>query len=565
MKGDRLAALFYIFVSMKRFLLFLLLLAAFPAAAQVATATLGGRIFDGDGPIDGVTVVAIHQTTNTQYYATTNAHGWWQMLDVLPGGPYTLRIHYFGYDPLTVRGLFTYIGQNIVVDTDLEAGQSYVHTDEAATSLRAGAALVGGTASVSPVSFTLVEQEIVTPVPFDVRQEAPLAGASKLRTTPYGSTAFHGSAYGYYGGASMAGVSLSTPVAGEDYLLFAGLQYDGLQGITGAARFDARLNADHRLDVSGGRLSQVLGAAGCCGAMMGSYASAGLTSSFFGGSGSNRAQALWAGSAVSRELLVSDDFTYSSGPQRLLFGVQVGREQFMAGDSAATHFDFYVQDVVRLGRRMTLQGGIRFVSPFAFSPRVSLYYDVTGTGAVVLRAGTAVYGVAGEGSVWKNLAAVDTRLPGKFYLTLEGTYGQSWRKLFYISMRNILDSRYTLTARLERPLAEGTWAVASYTRADGDYPDRVLAGLSSRITYGRLASTAAVLYTGNHFNGPDPYSSMHPAPEVSRWENAIEARLSQDFTFEAAGRDHTLQVTAYMRRGAYSTPVYYLFGLRYLL
>ena len=55
--------------------------------AQTAAAGLGGRIVDENGPIEGVTVVAIHAQTNAQFYATTDAGGWWQLLDVLPGGP----------------------------------------------------------------------------------------------------------------------------------------------------------------------------------------------------------------------------------------------------------------------------------------------------------------------------------------------------------------------------------------------------------------------------------------------------------------------------------------------
>ena len=80
---------------MKRLFLLIALLLACSASAQVTTASIGGRIVDEGGPIEGVTVVAIHQPSNTQYYATTDARGWYQLLDVLPGGPYTIRIHYF--------------------------------------------------------------------------------------------------------------------------------------------------------------------------------------------------------------------------------------------------------------------------------------------------------------------------------------------------------------------------------------------------------------------------------------------------------------------------------------
>lgn len=521
---------------MKKILLLIALLLAIPAAAQVTTATIAGRITDENGPIEGVTVVAIHQPTNAQYYATTGRNGWYQLLDVLPGGPYTLRIHYFGYQPQTVRNLFTYAGETMVVDADLEEGITHVHRDEAATSLRLGEALGGGTVAVSPLGFNLVGQEIDTPVPFDVRQEATLSGVSRIRMTPTGTNRLHGSAFGYYGSFAAAGLTLSAPVGGEDYLLFGGLQYDGLTGFNGAGRFDARLNSTNRLDLTGGRLDGT-----------DAWGTAGLTTQLGDGSASNRAQAGWYGSPSSREMVVSDDFTVAAGAQRLLAGVRAAHRNMMAQDSTATQFDFYLQDAIRLGRRVTFQAGLRFSFPFAFSPRVSLRYDLLGDGAWILRAGTAVYGVHGEGTVWKNLAAVDTRLPGQFYLTLEGIYGQSWKRPFYISTRNVLDSRYAITARLERPLADRFWALASYTRSDGSIHDRVLGGFSYKAEYlSHLATTMTVLYEGCNWQ-----------------EHAVEARLSQDLGLILGGRDHTLQLTGYLHYATSGT--WFLAGLRYLL
>ena len=545
------SSFFIIFVSMKRFFFLLLLWLAVPAMAQVTTATIGGRIVDDNGPIEGVTVVAIHQPTNAQYYATTGRGGWYQLLDVLPGGPYTIRIHYFSYDPLTVRNLYTYAGERIVVDADLEAKTTEVRRDEAATSLRLGEALGGGAVAVSPLGFNLVGQEIDTPVPFDVRQEAPLSGVSQLRMTPTGTNRLHGSAYGYYGsGASVMpgptsvmpeltghlGLTLSAPLGSEDYLLFGGLQYDGLTGFNGAGRFDARLGSDNRLDFSGGRLNGT-----------DAWASAGFTTQLGGGAASNRAQAGWYDSPADRQLVFSDDFTLSAGPQQLLVGIRAAHLNVPAQSLAATQFDVYVQDAIRMGRRLTLLTGLRFSFPFAFSPRVSLRYDLLGTGALSLRAGTAVYGVHGEGSVWKNLAAVDMRLPAQFYLTLEGIYGQSWKKAFYISSRNVLDSHYALTARLERPLADRFWALASYTRSDGSIQDLVVGGFSYKAEYlSHLATTVTVLYEGCNWQ-----------------EHAVEARLSQDLGLSLGGRDHTLQLTGYLHYTTSGT--WFLAGLRYLL
>ena len=556
-EGDLRAALFFIFVlMMKRLLLMLALLSVLPAAGQTGTATFGGRITGENGPIEGVTVVAIHQQTNAQYYATTDRGGWYQLLDVLPGGPYTVRIHYFGYDPLTVRGVFAYAGQNTVVDADLEARTTRVHTDEAATSLRLGPELGGGTVPVSPLGFDLVNQRILTPVSFDVRQESPLVGESEQWVLPTGSNRFHGSAYGFYGTSGLTGgLNVATPLWNQDYEFFGGAQYD-VYGFSAAARFDGRLDASNRFGVTGGHLSYAAGNQ--------SWAGGDWFTTLSDGAASNRVQARWSSDPCVRQLLAADDFTLAAGRHRLLAGIQFAHRNFVLADSTASQGDIYVQDALRLGQRMTLVAGVRFALPFAFSPRLSLYYDVTGKGSVVLRAGTAVYGRHGEGTIWKNLTAVDIRLPAKFYLTLEGIYGQSWRRAFYISSRNILDSHYALTARLERPLADRFWALVSYTRSDGSVQDRIMGGFSYKAEYLRHYGTQlSVLYDGG--NVIDDLS-----PASISWSHGFEARLSQDFSFQAAGRDHTLQLTGYVRRATAVVSgstgrLEFLAGLRYIL
>lgn len=575
---------------MKRIFLLMFLLLALPAAAQVTTASIGGRVVNENGPVEGVTVVAIHQPTNGQYYATTDRNGWYQLLDVQPGGPYTVRIFYIDNKPLTVRNLYTYSGQNVVVDADLDAGATQVRVDEAATSLRLGRDLGGGTVPISPLGFDLVSQRIYSPVVFDVRQEAPLAGAAQQWTVPTGTNTFHGSAYGFYGMTilpevyssyappeglpdalrqmGLGGLTLALPLGSEDYQLFGGVQY-GTGGLSAAGRFDGRINSENRLEISGGRLAGDWDR----GAGADAWAAAAFTS-LLGERSSNRAQAGWYSSPTERQLLVADDYTLAAGSQRLLAGFQFAHENNLALDSAATRFDFYLQDVVRLGRRMTILGGVRFSFPFAFSPRLSLNYDLLGNGFLVLRAGTAVYGRHGEGTIWKNLAAIDTRLPLDIRLTLEGIYGQSWQKAFHISKRNVLDSHYALTARLERPFANHFWALTSYTYSDSPVRGRLMAGFSYKAEYlSRFATTLAVLYNGSSLIDDN-------SPASISWSNGLEARLTQDVKFQIAGRDHTIQLTGYLRRSASAIPgitddlfapaaipagTSFLFGLRYLL
>ena len=533
------------------------LLIAWPAGAQMMTTTLGGRIFDGNGPIEGVTVVAINQTTNAQYYATTGRGGWYHIQNIVPGGPFTVRIHYFGYAPLTVRDQYWYAGQNIVVDADLEAGETFVRLDEAGTSMVVGEVMGepanGGEVPFSPLTYSLMGQHVYIDVPFDVRQEASLDGVYKLSLTQSGSSTFHASALGLYDvksydkadrtGAFTGNVSVSTPLGSEDYQVFAGLQYGTRSGFEGLGRFDARFNESNRFDVSGGHYAGETWAAG------------GLTSAV-GDAASNRIQAGWTSIDGERNLLVSDDFSYAVGSQQLLFGVMGGRWSNPVLDTASTHFDFYAQDIIRFGRRLTVQAGLRFGFPFAFSPRASVFYDVLGNGKLVLRAGTAVYGHPGA-SVWKNLAAVDVALPAEFVFTVEGTYGQLIKQLFYIKQGNVMESAYSVMAKLERPLFDGAWVAADYTHSNGPTPDRVTGGFYYKKAYARHFATAvAFLYDG--FSLIDDYS-----PASLSWMNHFQARISQDFIFEAAGRSHTLQLTAYTRRTVGVTQVFA--GLRYLL
>ena len=68
------------------------------------------------------------------------------------------------------------------------------------------------------------------------------------------------------------------------------------------------------------------------------------------------------------------------------------------------------------------------------------------------------------------------------------------------------------------------------------------------------------------------YTDNASAASLS-WANALTARLTQDIGFSSATRDHTLQLTAYLRYAPQSASLrwsaneasQFLVGLRYLL
>ena len=73
---------------------------------------------------------------------------------------------------------------------------------------------------------------------------------------------------------------------------------------------------------------------------------------------------------------------------------------------------------------------------------------------------------------------------------------------------------------------------------------------------GRQATQLSVLYDG--------YSYVdETSPASLSWMQGVEARVSQDIAFQALGRDHTVQLTAYLHHTTAFTQL--LFGLKYFL
>ena len=111
---------------MKSLYSFLALCLAFILQAQLVlaqgatTAALTGAIRDQGGTaLPGATVIAVHTPTNTQYVATTNADGFYNIQNMRVGGPYTIRTSYVGYQEQTVEGVSLALGKTARVDFTL--------------------------------------------------------------------------------------------------------------------------------------------------------------------------------------------------------------------------------------------------------------------------------------------------------------------------------------------------------------------------------------------------------------------------------------------------------------
>ncbi|WP_253402467.1 TonB-dependent receptor [Pontibacter sp. HSC-36F09] len=117
-------------------------------AQGTTTAAMNGVVQDQNGsPLPGATVIAVHNPTNTQYVAATNAEGRYNIQNMRVGGPYTVRTSYVGYQEQRFDNINLALGQNFRLDltisestTTLGEVQITATQDKVINSDRTGAA-----------------------------------------------------------------------------------------------------------------------------------------------------------------------------------------------------------------------------------------------------------------------------------------------------------------------------------------------------------------------------------------------------------------------------------------
>lgn len=88
--------------------------------AQVTTSSLGGQILnETNEPVAGVVVKATHVPSGTTYSAVTNANGRYTIQGMRPGGPYTVAIHYMGYNAEKFENINLELGNMFPLDASL--------------------------------------------------------------------------------------------------------------------------------------------------------------------------------------------------------------------------------------------------------------------------------------------------------------------------------------------------------------------------------------------------------------------------------------------------------------
>ncbi|MFV8226769.1 TonB-dependent receptor [Christiangramia aquimixticola] len=107
---------------MKRLLVLfsLAILNILTAEAQVTTAEISGEVFyEGNNPLPGANVTAVHTPTGTTYGAVTNFDGGFKLLNLRVGGPYKISVSYVGFKTSVLDGIQLNLGQTYNVDIEM--------------------------------------------------------------------------------------------------------------------------------------------------------------------------------------------------------------------------------------------------------------------------------------------------------------------------------------------------------------------------------------------------------------------------------------------------------------
>ena len=144
----------------------ILLLAAMPAWAQLATAELNGRVTDSSGAVlPGATVTVTQTATGLVRTAVTESNGTY-LLSSLPTGPYRLEVSLQGFRTYVQTGIVLQVGATPTINASLAIGAL-----EEAVTVEAAAPLVDvRSAGISNV----VEQERIVELPLQGRQVTDL-------------------------------------------------------------------------------------------------------------------------------------------------------------------------------------------------------------------------------------------------------------------------------------------------------------------------------------------------------------------------------------------------------
>ena len=116
---------------MKKFLPVIIAFMAMPffITAQVTTSSISGFVRSkADVILPGSTVEVTHVPTGTKYRTSSGRDGRFSLVNLIPGGPYSIDISFVGYTNLSETGVILPLGENTRFDASLETSTTELAT-----------------------------------------------------------------------------------------------------------------------------------------------------------------------------------------------------------------------------------------------------------------------------------------------------------------------------------------------------------------------------------------------------------------------------------------------------
>ncbi len=110
-------------MNFKKILPFIIALLAIPFLnqAQVTTSSLSGYVKnDKEEPLSGSTITVVHIPTGTSYKTTSGKNGKYDIVNMTPGGPYSVVISNVGYHNFSQSNINLSLGENSRIDASLQ-------------------------------------------------------------------------------------------------------------------------------------------------------------------------------------------------------------------------------------------------------------------------------------------------------------------------------------------------------------------------------------------------------------------------------------------------------------
>ncbi|WEK33757.1 MAG: carboxypeptidase regulatory-like domain-containing protein [Candidatus Pseudobacter hemicellulosilyticus] len=132
------------------FLTLLLLICGLGGYAQVTTSSIGGVVKGSNNELlSGASVTITHEPTGAVYNAQTRTGGRFDVLNIPPGGPYTIKASFVGYNQFTRTEVNIPLGEKFEITIELSASSTELESVLVVSNRKSATEKVGASTNIS--------------------------------------------------------------------------------------------------------------------------------------------------------------------------------------------------------------------------------------------------------------------------------------------------------------------------------------------------------------------------------------------------------------------------------